>query len=74
MVKEEAHLQENALFDLDPEPKVEVTQNDAKLLLHYVINAPAKFAVATSDGLGGVAFTRNLMEGGTDRRMTDTIW
>ena len=50
MVKEEMHLQENKLtFD----PNVKVAQNFAQLSLHYVIYAPAKFAVATSNGLGG---------------------
>ena len=65
MVKEEIHLQENTLFDLDPEPKV--IQNVVQFSLHNVIYAPVKFAVATSIGLGGDAFTRNVTEGPTDR-------
>ena len=65
MVKE-MHLQENTLFDVDPDPKVKVIQNNAQFPLHYVSYVPAKFAVATFNGLGGDAFTRNLMEGLTD--------
>ena len=54
-------------FDLDPK------QNLVQFLLHYVIYAPAKFAVASINGLGGDAFTRNAM----DRAMhacTDIRW
>ena len=40
-------------------PKVKVTQNVAQFPLHHVSYAPAKFAVATSNGLGGDAFSRN---------------
>ena len=58
MVKEEMHLQENTLFDLDPKDKV--TQNVAQFPLHHVIYAHAKFAVATSNGLGEDPFTRNI--------------
>ena len=61
-------------FDVDPHLKVKVTQNVAQFPLHYVIYAPAKFAVATLNGLGGDAFTRNLTEGQTDIRMTDRLW
>ena len=53
------HLQENKLFDLDP--NVKVTHNFAQFPLHNVIYAPAKFAVASINGLGGDAFTRNAM-------------
>ena len=48
------HLQENTFFDLD----VKVTQTLVLYPLHYVTYAPAKFKVATSNGLGGDAFTR----------------
>ena len=58
MVKEEIHLQENTLFDLDPDPKVRVTQNAAQFPLHHVNYAPIKFAVAITVGLGGDANTR----------------
>ena len=58
-------------FDVDPDPKVKVTQNFAQFPLHYVIYAPAKFAVATFNGLGGDAFTRNLMEGQMDGKTDD---
>ena len=61
MVKGEMHLQGNTLFDL----WVKVTKNIAQIPLHYVISAPAKFAVATYNGLGEDAFTRNLTEGRT---------
>ena len=36
-----------------------------------MIYAPANFAVAKSKGLGGHAFTRDVMEGWTDRGQTD---
>ena len=46
-------------FDL---AKVKVTQNFAQFPPHYVINAPAKFAVAPIIGIGGDAFTRNVKD------------
>ena len=49
-VKKEIHFQENRFFDL--------THNVAHFFLHYVTTAPAKFEVATSNGLGGDAFTK----------------
>ena len=51
------HLQENTIFDLDLGVKVirKVTQYP----LHHVTYSPTKFEVATSNGLGGDAFTRN---------------
>ena len=61
-------------FGVDPDHKVKVTQNVAQFPPHYVIYAPAKFAVATLNGLGGDVFTRNLTEGRTDRRTTDRLW
>ena len=48
---------------LTPTPRSIVTPNVARFHLHHVIYAPAKFAVATSHGLGEDAFTRNLTEG-----------
>ena len=60
-------------FDVDPDYKVKVTQTVSQFPLHHVIYAPAKFAVATFNGLGGDAFTRNLTEGRTDRRTTDRL-
>ena len=71
---EEMHLQENTLFDVDPNSEAKVTQNVAQFPLHLLIYAPAKFAVATFNNLGGDAFTRNLMEGRTERRTTDQLW
>ena len=47
------HLQENTLFDLD--------MNVAQYPLHHVTYSPAKFEVATSNGLGGDAFTRKYI-------------
>ena len=58
----------------DPDP-----QNFAQFPLHYVSYAPAKFAaVASTNGLGGDAFTRNVMDGQmndgrTDRRTMDRL-
>ena len=49
-------LQENTLFDLDI--GVKVTQNVAQYPPHQVTYAPVKFLVATSNSLGGDAFTR----------------
>ena len=49
------HLQESTLFDLG------VSQNVAKYPLHHVTFAPAKFEVATSNNLGGDAFTREYI-------------
>ena len=46
------HLLVNALFDL--ELGVKVTQNFAKCPLHHVTYGPAKFEVATSNGLGSL--------------------
>ena len=52
-VKEEMHLNENTLFDLG----VKVTQDVAQYPLHNVTYSDTKFEVATSNGLGGDAFT-----------------
>ena len=54
------HLQENSIFDLDL--RVKVTQNVAQYPLHYVTYSFTKFEVATSNGLGGDTFTRNVTD------------
>ena len=56
MVKEEVHLQENILFNLDL--AVMVILNVAWYLLHHVTYAPSKIEVARSNSLGGDVFTR----------------
>ena len=61
-------------FEVDPNPKVKVTQNAVQFPLHHVIYGPAKFAVTMFYDLGGDAFTRNLTEGRTDRRTMDQFW
>ena len=43
MVKEEMHLQENTLYDLDPDLEVKVTQNVVQYPPNYMTYAPAKF-------------------------------
>ena len=55
MVKEEMHLHENTLFDLDL--GVKVTQDCAQYHLHHVTYSNTKFEVDTSNSLGGDAFT-----------------
>ena len=47
---------DNTFFDLDP--KVNAIQNFVQFPQHYVSYAPAKFAVALSNGLGGDAFAK----------------
>ena len=47
-VKEEMHLQENTIFDLDLWDKV--TGNVTLYPLHHVTYAPVKFEVNTSNG------------------------
>ena len=66
IVKEEMHLQENALFDLE----VKVTQNVVQYPLHYVTYVATKFEDARSNGLGGDRFTRKV----TDRWLMDQLW
>ena len=60
-------------FDLDL--GVKVTRNVAQYPLHHVTYSPTKFEVATSNGLGGDTFTRNVTDrrtdGRTDGRRTD---
>ena len=60
-------------FDLDL--GVNVTRNVAQYPLHHVTYSPTKFEVATSNGLGGDTFTRNVTDGRThgqtDERRTD---
>ena len=62
-VSEVIHLQENTIFDLG----VNVTRNVAQYPLHHVTYSTTNFEVATSNGLGGDTFTRNV----TDGRRTD---
>ena len=50
------HIAKAYFFTFDLDLKVMVTQNVAQYPPHNVTYAPAKFAVATSNGLG-VAFT-----------------
>ena len=56
-------------FDLDF--GVKVTRNVAQYPLHHVTYSPTKFEVATSNGLEGDTFTRNVTDGRTDGRRTD---
>ena len=53
-------------FDLDL--GVKVTRNVAQYPLHHVTNSPTKFEVASSNGLGGDTFTRNVKDGRTHGR------
>ena len=64
MVKDEMHLQEITLFDLDI--WVKVTLSVAQYPLHYVAYLGTKYKVAMSNGLWGDAFTRNMMDVRTD--------
>ena len=57
MVKEEMHLQENTLYDLDL--VIKVTQNVVQYPPNYITYAPAKFEVATSSSF---VFTRNYIK------------
>ena len=58
MVKENMHLQENTLFDIDL--RFKVTRNVAQCPLHHVTYASTEFEVTTSKALGGEAFTRKF--------------
>ena len=60
------HLQEISIFDLDL--GVKVTRNVDQYPLHHVTHQATKFIVATSNGLGGDTFTRNVTDGRTDRQ------
>ena len=42
---------------------LKVTGNVAQYPLHHVTCSPTKFEVATSNGLGGGTFTRNMTDG-----------
>ena len=53
------NLHENTLFDLGL--WVKVTQDFAKCPLHHVTYSDTKFEVATSDCLGGDAFTKKYI-------------
>ena len=57
MVKEEMHLQENTLNDLDL-VVVKETQNVVQYLPNHMTYAPAKFEVASFNSLGEDGFTR----------------
>ena len=57
------HLPENTLFDLDL--GINVTRNVAQYPLHHVTYLGTKFKVAMSNGLGGDAFTINVMDAQT---------
>ena len=80
-VKEKMHLQENTLFDLEPKKiqyltfdldlGVKVTRNVAQYPLHHVTYSNIKFEFATSNGLGGDTFTRNVTDGHTDVQTDD---
>ena len=59
MVKEEMHLQENTLYDLDL--VIKVTQNVNQYPPNYITFVPAKFEVSTSNSLGEDAFTRKYI-------------
>ena len=65
MVKDKMHLHEYTLFDLNPKPKVKVTQ---KVALYIMWSMHLQFAVGTSNGLGGDVLTTNVME------QTDQLW
>ena len=56
-------------FDLDL--GVKVTQNVAQYPQHHVTYSATKFEVATSKGLGGDTFTRNVTDGRTHGRTDD---
>ena len=53
------HLQENTVFDLDL--GIKVKQDVTQYPLNHVTYAHVKFEVATSNGLGGDAFTRKTL-------------
>ena len=53
---------------------VKVVRNVAQYPPHHVTYAATKFEVATSKGLGGDTFSRNVTDGRTDERTTDRLW
>ena len=55
------HLQENSILTFDLDLGVKVTQNVAQYPLHHVTYSATKFEVATSNRLGGDAFTRKYI-------------
>ena len=59
MVKEEMHLQENTLYDLDL--VVKVTQNVVQCPPNHMTYAPVKSEFATSNSLGENGFTRKYI-------------
>ena len=54
-------------FDIDL--GVKVKRNVAQYPLHHLTYLPTKFEVATSNGLGGDTFTRNVTDGRTHGQM-----
>ena len=52
--------------------RVEAACNVAQYPLHHVVDAATKFEVATSNGLGGDAFTRKLFD--LTRKMLSTVY
>ena len=63
------HLQENSIFDLDL--GVKITWNVAQYPLHYVTYSATKFESATSNGLGGDTFTRNVTDRSIEGQQTN---
>ena len=59
---------------LTPTPRSRSHKIMLSSLLHDVSYVPAKFEVATFNGLGGDAFTRNLTEGRTDGQTSMDIY
>ena len=72
MVKK-MYLQENKLFDFDLDLGVKVTSNVAQYPLHYVTYSATKFEVATSNGLGGDTFTRNVTVKGKQDNVSNIL-
>ena len=62
------HLQEIQYLTFDLEFGVKVTRNVAQYTLHHVTYSATKFEVATSNGLGGDTFTRNVTDARTHGR------
>ena len=67
------HLQENNDLTLDLDLRVKLTFNVDQYPLHHVTYASVKSEVATSNGLGGYAFTRNVTDGRMDGQMDDGL-
>ena len=65
------HLQKIQYLTLDL--GVKVTQNVAHYPLHYVTYSATKFKVASSKGLGGDTFTRNMTDGQMEDGLTSFL-